>query len=141
MKYLNWIGVVLLTFALIGVRILEDKIFYDPFLDFFRTTKRIFPSFEWSKIILSHIFRFSLNLSFSLGIIHLLFLDRKWTLQAGGIIISSFLIFFPIYLYCLYTQFGFGELFAFYVRRIVIQPIILLIIVPLFYYRKHLNHQ
>lgn len=138
MKYLKWIGVVFFTLCLIGVRVMETKIFYDPFLDFFRSTYKTFPQFEWSDIIISHFFRFSLNLIFSLGIIHFLFLNKRWTLQAGLLIISSFIIFFPIYIYCLYTHFEFGELFAFYVRRIVIQPIPILILIPLFYYRKYL---
>ncbi len=45
-----------------------------------------------------------------------------------------FLITFPIYLYLVYTEFDSGLLLAFYVRRFVIQPIILLLIIPMFYY-------
>nr|WP_295221722.1 exosortase F system-associated protein [uncultured Chryseobacterium sp.] len=50
-----------------------------------------------------------------------------------------FLITFPIYLYCIYDRFETGYLFSFYMRRFVIQPLILLLIIPMFYYRKHLD--
>ena len=140
MKYLQWIFVFIFTFCLIGVRIVENQIFYDPFLNFFKNNiqQEKFPSFDWGKIIFSHILRFLLNLIFSLGVIYFLFLNKKWTIQTGGLIILSFIFFFPIYLYSVYTEFSFGNLFPFYIRRFVIQPLPVLLIVPLFYYRKNL---
>ena len=125
--------------GLIGVRYLEKVLFYDPFLDYFANIGNpAFPQFEWARLIGSHIFRFLLNLIFSLGIIHFLFLNKKWTFQAMVLITLSFILFFPIYLYSVYTEFSFGNLFSFYIRRFVIQPLPILLIVPLFYYRKNL---
>ena len=140
MKHWNWIGVALCVAGLIGVRYLENVLFYDPFLKYFASTSTnpAFPQFEWSGLIGSHLFRFLLNLIFSLGIVHFLFLNKKWTVQAMVLITLSFLIFFPIYLYSVYTEFSFGNLFSFYIRRFVIQPLPVLLIVPLFYYRKNL---
>lgn len=132
---IRWIFLGLCVLGLISVRFVEDHLFYDPILIFFKDETIPFPTIEWGNIILHHIFRFSLNLLFSLGIIYFAFLNKEWTLQAGILIIASFLIFFPIYLYCLYSEFDFGRLFGFYIRRMVIQPIPLLIILPLFYYR------
>lgn len=136
MKHLKWILAAACAVCLIGVRFIEAEVFYDPFLHFFRKTGSAFPQFSWVPLIISHILRFSLNMIFSLGIIHFLFLNKKWTLQSGILIGISFLIFFPIYLYCLYTEFSFGRLFGFYIRRIIIHPIPLLILIPLFYYKK-----
>lgn len=133
---MRWIFLGLCVLGLIGVRVVESQLFYDPILAFFKDEKSPFPTIEWGKIILHHILRFSLNLIFSLGIIYFAFLNKKWVAQAGILIILSFLIFFPIYLYCLYSEFEFGRLFGFYIRRMVIQPIPLLIILPLFYYRQ-----
>ena len=139
MKHWNWIGVMLCVAGLIGVRYLEKVLFYDPFLDYFANTSNpAFPQFEWTRLIGSHIFRFLLNLIFSLGIVHFLFLNKKWTFQAMVLITLSFALFFPIYLYSVYTEFSFGNLFSFYIRRFVIQPLPILLIVPLFYYRKNL---
>lgn len=66
MKILNWFLVIVGVFGLVGVRMLEDQIFYDPFLNFFHEGNKDipFPEFEWGKLIISHIFRFVLNLFF-----------------------------------------------------------------------------
>ena len=140
MKHWNWIGAALCVAGLIGVRYLENVLFYDPFLKYFASTSSnpAFPQFEWTRLIGSHLFRFLLNLIFSLGIVHFLFLNKKWTFQAMVLITLSFVLFFPIYLYSVYTEFSFGNLFSFYIRRFVIQPLPILLIVPLFYYRKNL---
>ena len=139
MKHWNWIGVALCVAGLIDVRYLENILFYDPFLDYFANIGNpAFPHFEWTRLISSHLFRFLLNLIFSLGIVHFLFLNKKWTFQAMVLITLSFILFFPIYLYSVYTEFSFGNLFSFYIRRFVIQPLPVLLIVPLFYHRKNL---
>lgn len=140
MKILNWILVFVGILGLVSVRFLEDKIFYDPFLAFFKGNYKVaqIPEFLWGKLIISHFFRFFLNLFFSAVVIHFMFLNKKWTLQAVVLITVAFLFFFPIYLWCLYTKMEIGYLFTFSVRRFVIQPIILLLIIPIFYYRKKL---
>lgn len=138
MKILNWFLVFIGIAGLIAVRMLEDKIFYDPLLTYFLKSKYelVFPNFDWGKLILSHLFRFFLNLFFSCVIIHFLFKNKEWTIQGAALITIVFAITFPIYLFCLYDKFETGYLFSFYIRRFVIQPLILLLIVPLFYYRK-----
>ncbi|OBW42630.1 hypothetical protein AB670_01040 [Chryseobacterium sp. MOF25P] len=140
MRILSWFLVLLGVCGLMGVRILEEQIFYDPFLNYFHEgNKNIpFPEFEWGKLIISHIFRFVLNLFFSCIIIHFLFKNKEWTVQGAVLISIIFAITFPIYLYCIYDRFDIGYLFSFYMRRFVIQPLILLLIVPLFYYRKQM---
>lgn len=140
MRILSWFLVILGVCGLFSVRILEDQIFYDPFLNYFHEgNKNIsFPEFEWRKLIFSHLFRFILNLFFSCIIIHFLFKNKDWTVQGAVLISIIFAITFPIYLYCIYDRFEIGYLFTFYMRRFVIQPLILLLIVPLFYYRKQM---
>jgi len=141
MKILNWFLVALGVAGLIGVRILEDKIFYDPFLEYFHEANKniAFPSFEWGKLIISHFFRFAINLFFSVIIIYFLFKNKQWTLQGALMITIIFLITFPVYLYCVSDRFEIGYLFSFYMRRFVIQPLILLLVVPMFYYRKQVE--
>ena len=141
MKLINWLGVLAGFLGLIGVRMAEDAIFYDPFLKFFRAAddRAVFPDFEWVKLVISYIFRFSLNLLFSLIIVHFIFNNKKWTIQAAVLIMMVFAITLPVYLYCVYTRFEIGYLFSFYMRRFVIQPLILLLIIPLFYYRKKMT--
>lgn len=141
MKILNFILVFAGILGLVSVRFLEDKIFYDPFLEFFKADYKVaqVPDFIWGKLMLSHFFRFALNLIFSAIVVHFIFLNKKWTIQAVFLMAVAFLFFFPIYLWCLYSKMEIGYLFTFSVRRFVIQPIILLLIIPIFYYRKKLG--
>lgn len=135
----KWILVAVAVFGLIGVRILEDTIFYDPFQAFFHLANKHapFPEFNWVPLVLNYLFRFGLNLILSASIVYLIFQNKQWMLQAILLILIVFIITFPIYLYCIHTKFEVGYLFSFYMRRFVIQPLILLLIIPLFYYRKH----
>lgn len=141
MKILSWLLVILGICGLIGVRVMEDRMFYDPFLDYFHEgIKNIsFPAFEWRKLINGHLFRFFLNLFFSCLVIQGLFKNKRWTLQGGLMIIIVFAIAFPIYLFCIQNKFEVGYLFSFYMRRFVIQPLIILLIIPMFYYRKQME--
>jgi len=140
MKILSLLFVIIGFCGLVGVRMLEDKIFYDPFLDYFHKADQsaAFPEFVWGKLIIHYIFRCILNLFFSCVIVHFLFKNKEWTMQGAVLITIIFLITFPIYLFCIYNRFEIGYLFSFYMRRFVIQPLILLLIVPLFYYRRQM---
>lgn len=141
MKILNWLLIISGICGLIGVRILEEKLFYDPFLDYFHeANKNIeFPAFEWGRLIGGYVFRFLLNLLFSCMIIQGVFKNKQWTLQGALLMLIVFAIALPIYLYCIHDKFGIGYLFSFYMRRFVIQPLIILLIVPMFYYRKQME--
>lgn len=134
---LKWLMVVIGILGLIGVRMVEARLFYDPFLYYFQRMGEIpMPEVQWPKLIGSHLLRFGLNLLFSLVVVHFMFKNKTWTAQAAVLITLVFLITFPLYLFAVYTDFKIGFLFSFYIRRFVIQPLILLLIVPLFYYRK-----
>lgn len=138
---LRWILVLIGICGLIGIRGVEDSIFYDPFLSYFRSADQtaVFPEFEWVKLIVSYLFRFLLNTFFSLLIIQNLFQNKEWTKQAFLLIALIFVIVFPIYLFCISDKFQIGYLFSFYIRRFVIQPLTLLLIIPIFYYRKKIS--
>lgn len=141
MKFLYWFLVLLGVAGLIGVRFLETRLFYDPFLEYFHLANDQLPvpKFDLLKLIGSHVFRFLLNLFFSLIVVYFLFRNRRWTIQAAVLMCIVFFVTFPIYLGCICTDFKIGYLFSFFVRRFVIQPLILLLIIPMFYYRKHLE--
>ena len=142
MKLLKWILVAMPILGLIGVRFLEDQLFYDPFQAYFHLSNKhaLFPDFNWVPLILNYLFRFGLNLVLSAAVIYLIFRNKQWTVQAIVLMLIVFAITFPIYLYCIHTKFEIGYLFSFYMRRFVIQPLILLLIIPMFYYRKHVQN-
>ena len=141
MKILNWLFAAIAIFGLIAVRMVEDQLFYDPFQAFFHLANKHaeFPDFKWTPLILNYLFRFGLNLVLSAAVVYFIFKNKQWTLQAIVLMLIVFAITFPLYLYCIHTQFDIGYLFSFYMRRFVIQPLILLLIIPLFYYREHVQ--
>jgi exosortase F-associated protein len=143
MKILSWFFVVAGIVGLIAVRVFEDRLFYDPFLNYFHEVNKDlhFPDFEWGKLIASHLFRFFFNLLFSCLIIQFWFKNKQWTIQGAILILIVFIITFPIYLFCISERFEVGQLFSFYMRRFVIQPLILLLIIPMFYYRRRITEQ
>lgn len=143
MKLWQYLLVLMGITGLIAVRAVENHLFYDPFLKYFSSAyqKEVFPAFEYSKLLLNYLFRFALNLLFSAMVLHGLFKRTTWTFQGVVLMILVFAIIFPLYLYCIHTEFETGYLISFYMRRFVIQPIILLLIVPVFYYRQHLLRQ
>ncbi len=85
MKIVNWLLVFVGICGLISVRVVEGALFYDPFLSFFKEANPSisFPDFEWFPLVLHHIFRWSLNVLFSLIIIQFLFKNKMWTAQAA----------------------------------------------------------
>ena len=133
---LRWFLVLLGVSGLIMVRVLERHLFYDPFLQYFETADHSaeFPSFVWGKLIFGYIFRFVLNTVFSLWIVYFLFRSKVLVKQSLVLMILIFLLVFPIYLYCIYDRFQFGYLFSFYIRRFVIQPMAIILIIPVYYY-------
>lgn len=143
MKKINYLLVFIGVIGLISVRFFEDKIFYDPFLSFFRNVGQPseFPQIEWTKLIFNHFLRFLMNLFFSCFIIYFLLKNKRWTIESFFIISAVFVISLILYLICIYYQFNMGYLFPFYVRRFLIQPIILLILIPSLYYRKKITEE
>ena len=134
----------LVTSGLVGlvfIRVLEEKLFYDPFLKYFQQEFHTsdFPVFVWWKLIMSHFFRFLLNLIFSAILLQGLFGKKNWTKQATFLMVLGFVVLLPIYLTGLYTQMKWGYLFTFSVRKFVIQPVFLLLFVAVFYYKKRLE--
>lgn len=139
MKILRAILVVLLLFALIMVRKYETVLFYDPLLSFFHGDFQhtAFPEINLSKHLLSISSRYLLNAVITLAIVYVIFTDVK-ILKFSGLVLLVF--FFPfILLYFYFIQVSFEEAFTagFYVRRFLLQPIMLLILVPaIWFYKK-----
>lgn len=139
----RWLLLFFCLAGLIMVRGLETKLFYDPFLEYFHGNFKYqrFPYFEWLPLVFGYVFRGILNIVFSVGIIYALFRDTEKVKQ--GIVLMSicFVIIFPFYLWSIANEFKNGYLIAFYLRRFVIQPVILLLIIPIFYYQKILSER
>lgn len=136
MKILRWIIVGILIFGLILVRKYETQLFYDPLLDFFHQdfSNIEFPQIDLSKHFVSIGFRYGLNSLISGLIIWFLFLDKKVLMFSVIVLIFFFLIFLVPYYYFIETEFEILPTAGFYVRRMLIQPVMLLVLVPAIWY-------
>ncbi|WP_371742383.1 exosortase F system-associated protein [Flavobacterium sp. 7E] len=126
---------------LVAVRIYENELFYDPFLLYFKSDFKDapLPVFNYFKLFIGFLFRYSLNMVVSLGLIYTLFKDITMIKFATLLYLFFFLV---LILYCFVILHFFGEenkLAFFYVRRFLVQPIFVLLFIPAFYYQKQYN--
>lgn len=131
---------ILLVFLLALVRSFEE-LFYDPFLEYFKSDymKLAFPEYDSLKLFLSLFLRYALNSLISLAIIQVLFKDFTLTKFAGILYLIFFLILILVFFSILNFSDEDNNLMLFYVRRFLIQPLFLLLFVPAFYYQDKIS--
>lgn len=134
LKFL-WITGLLTT--LVFIRMYEATLFYDPFLLFFQKsyTNSTIPEFNSFKLIVSHIFRYGLNTIISLLILWVLFKKQQFIKVSGYLYLLLLLILLPVYVMLLHTFSESYLLIIFYIRRFLIQPLLIFILIPAFYYQ------
>lgn len=136
-KYIRYAIAILLILGLILVRKFEDVIFYDPFTDYFRLLGRPnFPDVDIAKFNASTMLRYAINTLLTVLIIWFIFWNRSYVKFSILVLIIALIILLPIYNYLISTQFSSGEMIFFYVRRFLIQPMFVLILIPCFYYQE-----
>ncbi len=137
MKIARIFAIVLLLILLVGVRHYQEQLFYDPYLDFFENTqayKNIALNEKSYEIMVGIGFRYLINATLTLGLIFLLFKKVEYVYNSLFILFLVFAVFFPIYYYFVFVDFRLYPMIGFYARRFMIQPIVLLLLVPSFYY-------
>lgn len=133
------IAQVLVLVALLAIiRAFENQLFYDPFLDYFKSdfANVPLPIFNPFRLFFGLLFRYSMNTLVSLGIIYVLFKDIQMVKFALVLYYFFFMILIVSFFFIIYYVKGDNNLALFYVRRFLIQPIFVLLFVPAFYYQK-----
>lgn len=130
-----------LIVLLIAVRVFEDTLFYDPFLDYFKSNYHNLPlpKLNMIKLFFSLGFRYYLNSMISLGLLRLIFNDAK--IMKFSIFLYSVLgIVLMVSFFFVLVKFGeTNKMNLFYIRRFIIQPIFLILFIPAFYYQKKIK--
>lgn len=131
----------LLVLILIAIRAFEDTIFYDPFLDYFKSNyyNLPLPKLNIIKLFFSLGFRFYINSMISLGLLRLIFNDAK--IMKFSIFLYSVLgIILMISFFFMLLKFGeTNKMNLFYIRRFIIQPLFIILFIPAFYYQKKMK--
>jgi len=137
-KIVKIVLVIIFTLLLVGIRLFEDKLFYDPLILFFKTdhTTHPLPQFDTLKLMSHIIFRFCLNSLLSLTILWIVFRDMDVIKLSVFLYSVLFIALFTAFYFLMFTSKAGEHLLLFYVRRFLIQPLLLLILLPAFYFQK-----
>ncbi|NMH89790.1 exosortase F system-associated membrane protein [Flavivirga algicola] len=132
----------MLLFVLFGllvlIRVFENELFYDPYLIFFQTDYLYIdsPRREVLKLVSFTTLRYLLNTVISLGVLYVFFKDKSIIKFSVIIYTLAYIILLLIYLYFVINPRQEDYYLFFNVRRFLIQPIILILLLPAFYYHK-----
>lgn len=137
-KLTRYILVFILILVLMAIRGFEDVLFYDPYLTFFENDYLYIdnPRREVAKLVLFTSLRYLLNMLVSLGILYLIYNDKimiKFSIVLYGL--AYVLLLIP-FLYFVINPRQEDYYLFFNVRRFLIQPIGLILLLPAFYYYK-----
>ncbi|WP_445453923.1 exosortase F system-associated membrane protein [Flavobacterium sp. 25HG05S-40] len=133
------------SFFLIGLLILirafEETLFYDPFLDYFKSeyAHLPFPKINIIKLYFSLGMRFYMNSVISLLLLYVIFKDRKIVKFTAFIymVLGSLLLIGFMFVLTFFAEEN--KMMLFYIRRFLIQPIFILLFIPAFYYQKQIK--
>lgn len=127
------------VFGLIAVRFLAPVVFYDPLIHFFHQSDyqiKALPPIHFASLFFSLFLRFLLNSVLTLVIIKGVF-KRDELIRLTAIILSVlFVMFTPVLFYLIWGGSPENYQFIFYVRRILIHPLLALILIPAYLYHQ-----
>ncbi|GGK11235.1 exosortase F system-associated protein [Yeosuana aromativorans] len=134
----KYIWLFVLFGLLVLIRVFENELFYDPYLTFFKNDYLYIdnPRREVFKLVAFTTLRYALNTVISLAILFVVFKDKSMIKFSVFIYAVSFVILIAIYLYFVVNPRQEDYYLFFNMRRFLIQPIILLVLLPAFYYYK-----
>lgn len=135
---LKFIALLILFGLLVLIRVFENELFYDPYLQFFKSDYLSIdsPRREIFKLTLNTTLRYFLNSNISLGILYLFFRDKSIIRFSFYFFGLAYIALLMPFLYFVYNHQQEDYYLFFNVRRFLIQPIFLILLLPAFYYHK-----
>ena len=132
----------LLVSLLFCVRAFEETLFYDPLIVYFQNAYlyAAMPSIDVSKLMFHLFFRYSINSIITIGIIYVIFEHKSYVKFTSIFLLLAFIILSVLFVILLKTEFFTGYLLPFYIRRFLIHPLFLLLLVPTFYFQNLKKH-
>ncbi|MFD2551940.1 exosortase F system-associated protein [Bizionia sediminis] len=140
-KLVTYSVVIILVTLLVLIRLFEDQLFYDPYLTFFKNDYLYLdsPRREVLKLTLFTSLRYGLNALISLGILFMLFKDIG-ILKFSVLLYSlAYVVLISLFLYFVINPRQTDYYLFFNLRRFLIQPLLLLLLIPAFYYHKKVS--
>ena len=137
-KSVTYILIFVLFTLLVLIRFFEDYLFYDPYLQFFENDYLYIdnPRREVFKLTVFTSLRYDLNSIISIGIIYLFFKEKAMVKLSLIIYVVAYVFLLAAFLYFVINPRQEDYYLFFNVRRFFIQPLILIVLLPAFYYHK-----
>jgi len=142
-RAIRWTLAISLFILLILVRAFQNQLFYDPFIMYFGNDFLSSPMPDYSTLrLFANLFlRYLINAIISLGIIYVIFQKKGLVRFSIKFYTAAFIFLGIFYFILLKMEMLDGYLLTFYVRRFLIHPVFVLILVPAFYYQQKLVKQ
>ncbi|WP_046756552.1 exosortase F system-associated membrane protein [Kordia jejudonensis] len=142
-KIWKYIAAGFLFSILVLIRAFEDTLFYDPFLNFFKHDylQASIPTYDAWLLVVNHMFRYALNMLVSLAIIYVAFQNKHVLKLCAALYAVAFVILIALYFYFIQHNLSEDYLLTFYIRRFLIQPLFVLILLPAFYYQRKIKNE
>ncbi|MFV8281153.1 exosortase F system-associated membrane protein [Christiangramia marina] len=133
--------IILISFMVLllaAIRFFEDSLFYDPLIAFFRSDYLlgIIPPMNMAELMIHLSIRYALNSAISLGIIYIAFQNRSMLKFSVILYALLYLGAVSAFIFLVLNIEREHYLALFYVRRFLIHPLFLLILLPAFYYYR-----
>jgi len=130
--------IVCIVFIFSVLRFFETKLFYDPFLYYFKDDylNLPFPDFEGVILFGNMFLRYSINSFLSVLILYLLFKDFSLVKFVTVLYIMLFVVLISAFFLIILKLDENYNFLLFYIRRFLIQPLFLLLFIPAFYLQK-----
>ena len=137
-KLVKYIVIAFLFLLLFVVRGFATQLFYDPLIVYFQNDylHTSMPEINRWHLVVDLLFRYTLNALISLVIIKLIFKRKEYVKFAGFFFMTAFMILIVAFMLLLRDEFQSGYLLPFYIRRFIIHPLFLLLLLPTFYYQQ-----
>lgn len=136
------IGVGILFLVLASIRFFEGELFYDPLIQYFKNNyldAKPLPNFNFIKLLVSVSIRYWLNTFVSLVILYISFRKMEIVKFSAIFYVIVYIILLLLYSYLLVNYNPDRYLKLFYVRRFLIHPLLILLLLPAFYYQSKKN--
>jgi len=123
------------------VRFRESELFYDPLISFFKGYYQTaeLPELDMPKLLLHITYRFGIHMVVSLAILWFAFLEKGIIKFATLIYGITFILLAGILVLLLFDYEVGQATTIFYVRRFLIQPLLIFILLPAFFYYRKVN--
>jgi len=131
----------ILVLLLFAIRSFAADLFYDPLIVYFQNdylyTKM--PEISVWHLVVDMLYRYVLNSLISIGIIWLIFERKDYIKFTGFFLMLASMVLIVVFVFLIRDQFESGYLLSFYIRRFIVHPLFLLLLLPAFYYQKLSN--